>query len=66
MAAGSDSLGEKSFAGAGAAMGVSAGAILVGEERPPAGHSSPVKSALVEIGSTRLTWTSFLDSDKVG
>ena len=66
MTAGSDSLAEKSFAGAGASMGVSAGASVRGVERVPVGHSIRIQSALLETRSTRLTWTSFLDSAKVG
>ena len=64
MAAGSDAGGEKSFAGAGPSMGVSAGARVAGVERMPVGHSIRIQSALVETRSTRLTWTSFLDSGK--
>ena len=66
MPAGSDAGGEKSFAGACASMGVSAGAILAAEEKAPVGQSIQVKSALVETRSTRLTWTNFLDSYKAG
>ena len=62
MAAGSDGGGEKSFAGAGASMGVSAGASVGGVETVPVGHSIRIQSALLETRSTRLTWTSFLDS----
>ena len=47
-------------------MGASAGASVGGVERVPVGHSIRIQSALVETRSTRLTWTSFLDSYKVG
>ena len=66
MAAGSDSVGEKSFAGAGASMGVSAGTRLAGTGESLVGHSVRNRSALVETRSTRLTLTSFLNSCKGG
>ena len=66
MAAGSDSVGEKSFAGAGTSMGVSADARVAGAGRSRIGHSIRIQSALVETRSTRLTLTSFLNSCKGG
>ena len=66
IAAGSNAGGEKSFSGAGTSMGLSAGARVVGGEKIPVGHSIRIQSALVETRSTRLTFTSFLNSCKGG
>ena len=66
MAAGSDAGGEKSFAGPGTSMGVSAGASVARAGRSRIDPSIRIQSALVETRSTRLTCMSFLESGKGG